>query len=102
MASSWMDPGNAALAGRPLPTCDDGLVDAATEAGEVPEVSREELIGALRRGRVTLVDVLPRESFAARHIPGALSLPVADIPTRAAQVLPNRDAPIVVYCGGPT
>ena len=93
---------NGAFAWLPVPTCDDGLVDPAAQAGEVPEVSRGALIGALRRGRITLVDVLPPESFAANHIPGAISLPIADIPTRAAHVLPNRGAPIVVYCGGPT
>jgi len=49
-----------------------------------------------------LVDVLSPESFAANHIPQAINLPVADIPSRAAEVVGNRDAPIVVYCGGPT
>ena len=51
---------------------------------------------------MTLVDVLSPESFAANHIPQAINLPVADIPTRAAEVVSERDAPIVVYCGGPT
>jgi rhodanese-related sulfurtransferase len=70
-------------------------VDAAT-------VSRAELIDALRSGRVVLVDVLSPESFAARHIPGAINLPVADIRRRAADLLPDKHADIVGYCGGPT
>jgi rhodanese-related sulfurtransferase len=65
-------------------------------------VSRDELISALRAKRVTLVDVLSPESFSANHIAGALNVPVADIARRAADVLPDKDAPIVVYCGGPT
>jgi len=69
---------------------------------EVETVTDEELIGALRARKATLVDVLSPESFATRHIPGAINLPVADIPHRAPEVLPDRDAPIVVYCGGPT
>jgi len=69
---------------------------------EVETVTHEELIGALRARKATLVDVLSPESFATRHIPGAINLPVADIPHRAPEVLPDRDAPIVVYCGGPT
>jgi rhodanese-related sulfurtransferase len=69
---------------------------------DVPVVLREELIGALRSARITLVDVLSPESFAARHIPGAINLPVADIARRAGEVLPDRHAPIVTYCGGPT
>lgn len=59
-------------------------------------------MSALRSSRVVLVDVLSPEAFAAMHIPGAINLPVADIPTRAADLVPDRDAPIVAYCGGPT
>jgi rhodanese-related sulfurtransferase len=65
-------------------------------------VSRKELVRDAPRGRVVLVDVLSPESFASRHIPGAINLPVADMARRAADVLPDRDAPVVVYCGGPT
>jgi rhodanese-related sulfurtransferase len=68
----------------------------------VPAISRDELVRVLSAGRITLVDVLSPESFAARHIPGAVNLPVADIGRRAADVLPDRRARIVTYCGGPT
>lgn len=65
-----------------------------------PPVTREEV--AARRGRsgFALVDVLSAESFASVHIRGALSLPLAELPDRAAEVLPDRAAEIVVYCGG--
>ena len=66
------------------------------------EVSREEVVRGLRDGRITLVDVLSPESFAARHIPGAINLPVVDLSRRAAEVLPDHRARIVAYCGGPT
>ena len=72
------------------------------EAAAIRTIGRSDLITALRVGRATLVDVLSPESFAAFHLPGATSLPVSDIPRRAAAVLPDRDARIVVYCGGPT
>jgi rhodanese-related sulfurtransferase len=71
-------------------------------AGGVSTITREELIDALRSRRSVVVDVLSRESFAAMHIPGAINLPVAEIPRRAAEVLPDRAAPIITYCGGPT
>jgi rhodanese-related sulfurtransferase len=71
-------------------------------ADRVPEISRRELIAALRDGRIKLVDVLSPESFASRHIPGAISLPTAEIAARARDILPDRHAPIVTYCGGPT
>ena len=68
----------------------------------IAELSREDLIRGLRAGRITLVDVLSPESFAAMHIPGAISLPVVDLARRAAEVLPDRAAAVVTYCGGPT
>ena len=74
----------------------------SSTAADVLSVTRGELIDALRRGRVTLVDVLTRESYAAAHIEGSINLPVADLGRRAPEVLPDLNAPIVVYCGGPT
>jgi rhodanese-related sulfurtransferase len=56
----------------------------------------------LRAGKTTIVDVLSPESYAARHIPGAINLPVADLARHAAAALPDRNADIVAYCGGPT
>ena len=50
----------------------------------------------------TLIDVLPRESFLAGHLPGARSLPLVDVAARAAEMLPDRGADLVAYCGGPT
>ena len=66
------------------------------------DISREQLIPELRAGRLTLVDVLSQESFASRHIPGSINLPVADIARHAGERLTDRRARIVTYCGGPT
>jgi len=68
----------------------------------VTTISRDELIAALRRRDIVLVDVLSPESFAAAHIPGAINLPVVHVARRAREVVPDLRAPIVVYCGGPT
>lgn len=66
--------------------------------GDVDEVSREELLARLARGDVLLLDVRPDEEFAAGHIPGARSLPFADIEP-AVSSLP-ADVDIVAYCRG--
>jgi rhodanese-related sulfurtransferase len=66
------------------------------------DITRADLLAALRARRITLIDVLSPESFAARHIPGAINLPVADIARRADELIPDRRASIVAYCGGPT
>jgi rhodanese-related sulfurtransferase len=65
-------------------------------------ITRAELISALRRHGIVLVDVLGPESFAAMHIPGAINLPVDEIVRRAPELLPDRHTDIVAYCGGPT
>ena len=65
------------------------------------------MTGELRRklyesaDRFYLVDALPRRAYSFRHLPGALSLPVAELRARLAEVLPDRQAEIVVYCSGP-
>ena len=68
----------------------------------VPQISRDELVARLHDPSLTIVNVLPEEAWRARRIHGSLSLPVAEIATRAAIVLPDRDADIAVYCASPT
>ena len=65
----------------------------------IPEISREELRQRLNDASLIILDVLPAESFAAGHIPGARNLPIADVALRAREVLPNPTAEIAVYCG---
>ena len=77
-------------------------MDASADLSNVPLIARDELIRELSAGRIRLVDVLSPESFASVHIPGAINLPVADIARRAAEILPDRAASIVTYCGSPT
>jgi Rhodanese-like domain len=69
------------------------------DASRPGEISRAELQSRLRVGTLKLVDVLPNESYAMGHIPGAINLPSESIATRAPELLPDRQAEIVVYCG---
>jgi rhodanese-related sulfurtransferase len=70
--------------------------------GSDPEPTFDEVRVRAGTPGFALVDVLPAASYAEGHIPGARSLPLADIPARASVILPDPDADIVVYCGGPT
>lgn len=49
---------------------------------------------------ILVVDVRDRDSFAKEHIPGAMSIPLHDIPKRLAEL--PRDKTIVCYCWSPT
>jgi rhodanese-related sulfurtransferase len=48
---------------------------------------------------VTLIDVRPHEEYVAGHIPGAISVPIADLPKRVNELRKRRD--LVAYCRGP-
>lgn len=60
---------------------------------------REALLDRIRGGRVTLLDVRPAEEYRAGHLPGAASMPLAELPSRLGEL--RRDREIVAYCRGP-
>lgn len=67
------------------------------------EISCEELVELLsREQKPILLDVLPRSHFRHSHLPGALSLPVDEMTTQVAHLLPNKTVFIVVYCQNPS
>ena len=43
------------------------------------------------------VDVREPDEYAVGHIPGAKLLPLGEVMSRAAEVLPDKDAPWLVY-----
>ena len=61
------------------------------------EISREELRDRL--DELIVVEALPRAAFRRLHLPGALNLPRGEVERRAPELLPDRGAEIVVYCG---
>jgi rhodanese-related sulfurtransferase len=50
------------------------------------------------RAESVVLDVLPSSSFRNGHIPGAVSLPVDQITSLAALIVPDHRSRIVVYC----
>jgi rhodanese-related sulfurtransferase/DNA-binding MarR family transcriptional regulator len=76
------------------------LVDTyLTSKDSLEPVSTNELVARLRNGLVTVVDVRPKEEYAAGHLPGAINIPLADF-EKNLKTLP-RDREIVAYCRGP-
>lgn len=45
-----------------------------------------------------ILDVRGKGEYESGHLPGAISLPVAELPFKATKVLPDKDKCIVVYC----
>jgi Rhodanese-like domain len=63
---------------------------------DVPRISLAEAKAAYDAKNVIIVDVRGQEDYATAHIPGALSLPLAELETRAQEL--SRDATIITYC----
>lgn len=66
---------------------------------EFETITPEQLMQRLEKGGVTLLDVRPRAEYEAGHIPGAISVPIDDLPHRLDDL--PRDTKIVAYCRGP-
>jgi len=69
---------------------------------ELATISKDELKSLLDRKAVTLVEILPDFRYRETHLPGALNIPPGQVRELAPRLLPDKDAEIVVYCGGPT
>ncbi|CAL9440011.1 hypothetical protein SUDANB95_02213 [Actinosynnema sp. ALI-1.44] len=66
--------------------------------GDTEEVTREELLRRVETGGVAVLDVRPAAEFAAGHIPGALGIPLEELPDRLAEL--PADQEVIAYCRG--
>jgi rhodanese-related sulfurtransferase len=69
------------------------------QRGALEPVDNDELVRRVRAGEVTVIDVRPREEYVAAHIPGAISVPLAQLGKRLGELQKRRD--VVAYCRGP-
>ena len=68
----------------------------------VQNISRDELKAKMDRGDdFVLVDTMPEMYYRHSHLPGAVNLPVNEVGERAPELLPDRNAEIIVYCIDP-
>ena len=70
------------------------------EIAEVgPErAARDEILKQVKAGKVLILDVRPESEYLSGHLPGALSVPVGELPKRIPSL--PRDRRIVAYCRG--
>jgi rhodanese-related sulfurtransferase len=72
--------------------------DFAGDRAGAPSVPREDLDQLLNNDGVHLIDVRPRIEFDSGHLPGAVSIPMEELPDRIVSL--PRDVPIIAYCRG--
>ncbi|MBW2508362.1 MAG: ArsR family transcriptional regulator [Deltaproteobacteria bacterium] len=61
-------------------------------------IDRETLVNQARRGELVVIDVRPEDEYLAGHLPGARSIPIAEL-TKRLESLP-KGKEIVAYCRG--
>jgi rhodanese-related sulfurtransferase len=61
-------------------------------------IDRDALVKKVKRGEVTVLDVRPAQEYAAGHIPGAVSVPLAELKKRLETLPKSRE--VVAYCRG--
>ncbi len=64
---------------------------------EVQGISVEEAKAAFDAGTAVFVDVRDSASYESSHIPGALSMPLSDLPNHLSELDPSGW--IITYCG---
>jgi len=62
-------------------------------------VAHLELLERVRDGLVTVLDVRPREEYAAGHVAGALNIPLSELEEHLDELEPGHE--VVAYCRGP-
>lgn len=78
-----------------------GFLKLVEEArARVREVSVDEARAALARGEARLIDVREDREWDAGHAAGAEHLGKGVIERDVEKAVPDRDAPLILYCGG--
>lgn len=69
-----------------------------TNKDNMEQVKMSELVERMKAGKVTLIDVRPKEEYELMHIPGANSIPLDDLEKHLPSLPLNQE--IVAYCRG--
>ena len=65
----------------------------------VANIGRDDLWTRMDRGDpVILLEVLAPQYYRHSHLPGALNLPPGKVAEMASNLLPDKEAEIVLYC----
>ncbi len=70
-----------------------------TARDDLEPVPAAELLKRSKLGLVTVLDVRPAQEYAAGHLPGAINVPVEDLPKHLRKLPKGRE--VIAYCRGP-
>ncbi|HVN55239.1 MAG TPA: metalloregulator ArsR/SmtB family transcription factor [Anaerolineaceae bacterium] len=87
------------VAERQLAEVERALDQYRSHRSAFQRISVEDLLSGLNRDEILLIDARPEVEFQAGHLPGAVSIPVQQLPARIDD-LPDHKT-LVAYCRGP-
>jgi rhodanese-related sulfurtransferase len=68
----------------------------------VETISRDDLKAKIdQEDDFVLVETLSEEQYQHAHLPGAVNIPPYRERELAGELIPDKDADVVVYCGSP-
>ncbi|NOT04948.1 MAG: rhodanese-like domain-containing protein [Anaerolineales bacterium] len=82
----------------PNQTPTQGQADIPLTEADVPRITVEDAKAAVDGSEAVIVDVRSAESFAAGHIAGAISIPLAEFETNISNITLEKDQWIITYC----
>jgi rhodanese-related sulfurtransferase len=99
--AAWRRAGRAVVQGVNVPSKVFG--EQALHAMKTPQVAPHELARRIERGDdMVIVDARTVEEYARGCIPGAISVPGAELVPRIGELVARPETTIVVHCGGRT
>ncbi|MFQ5627433.1 MAG: metalloregulator ArsR/SmtB family transcription factor [bacterium] len=69
------------------------------ERDAMQPITKDELKKLMQTDSVVVLDVRPGEEYKSGHIPGAISIPLAELKTRMDEIPQNCE--VIAYCRGP-
>lgn len=81
-----------------LATVCTAFTSCAQTSDDYKKITAQEAQTMMDNQAVIILDVRTQDEYDAGHIPNAILLPDFDIATKAEQVLPKKDAVILVHC----
>lgn len=79
-----------------------GFIPSSETPGSASEayhkITSEEAKNMMESGGVTVVDVRRPEEYAEKHIPGAILVSNETIAEKSDEMLPDKDAVLLIYC----
>ncbi len=70
-----------------------------TAKDDMEPIANDELMKRVKMGDVTILDVQPPDEYAAGHLPGAINVPLNELPEHLLGLKTGKE--IVAYCRGP-